>query len=69
MANLPQRTLAPGESLVVHLGGLGLSLGAPGELALFGDTTSSSLCDLLLVGAIPGGKRYERDVSGAWQVR
>jgi len=67
--NLPAQTLAPGATLDVQLPALGLTLGLPGELALWLTQDASSLRDLLFVGEVPEGRRYVRDSSGNWQVR
>ncbi len=69
VANVPSQMLSPGQTLQVKLSDLGLTLGAPGEVAVFANTHSTSIRDLLYVGKLAPGQRFERDAAGAWQLK
>ncbi|MBF5044860.1 Inner spore coat protein H [Aggregicoccus sp. 17bor-14] len=60
-ANLPERTLAPGEKLRLGAAELGITL-APGggELGLFTGTSAAGMKDCLFYGPLPAGQRYVR---------
>lgn len=67
--NVPGRTLAPGETMEVHLATLGLELDPLGELAVWATSDANSLRDLLFVGGLRPGETYQRDADGRWTIR
>jgi len=64
LPNLPARVLQPGDSMEVRL-----AVGVPGMLALWANGQAAGLRDVLILGQIPAGTRYERDEAGNWLVR
>jgi spore coat protein H len=66
--NLPDRTLAPGETASFNMAELGLPLSAKGEVGLFDGKTVMGVMDALFYGEAPSGKRHARaeDENGAW---
>lgn len=68
-SNVPTRTLAPGEKLVLTEQQLKVNFDSKGEVGLFNGKSVAGVIDFLLYGPVPAGKRYVRDDHANWQVQ
>jgi spore coat protein H len=67
-AVLPERTLAPGETVRFTASELGIQFAAKGELGVFDGVSVVGVKDLLFYGPLPAGQHYVRGEKG-WEAR
>lgn len=66
---LGARTLAPGETIRLALGELGITLDPAGELGLFRGPSVVGVLDAVFYGEVEPGQRYEREADGiGWRI-
>ncbi len=66
---LPSRILAPGATLRLNLGELGITLDPAGELGLFRGPTMVGFLDAVFYGEVEDGQRYVREPGGTgWRI-
>lgn len=66
-ANVPARTIAPGEVARFTDAQLGVTFAAQGEVGLFDGESVAGMLDALYYGALPSGRHYVRtEQSGTW---
>ncbi|MBZ4372675.1 CotH kinase family protein [Corallococcus sp. AS-1-6] len=67
-AVLGNTTVAPGQTVRLTAGSLGITFPAKGEVGLFDGASVVGMKDALFYGELPSGKRYVRGEEG-WEVR
>jgi spore coat protein H len=67
--NVPAIDLKAGESMRFTAAQLGINLDPAGEVGLYNGSSVAGAIDVFFYGALDGGRVYERDGEGRWQIR